>query len=234
MSDKYLYDVIYVIKKVVDKKVQMKRHTRVVAAIIASNAELHEILCEDLQHASLHGDCGLLDHLYHHAIGDGASAIRNASIKDWMFKFSGNQLRIKTTDAGVKVIGLQKGWSADKFDLDGAEKTPFWSRPEKGAQAFSFDDFIKTIRGYVKKLERADEADKFNGDKTAISATITKIADYAEQQKRRLTDKQLGLVHTEEKTVEMPASLQAVSQLNNSDAQTDTQEEVELPQVAVG
>lgn len=173
--------------QVVQFKTQVKRHEKHAKATLGLDAERHILACEDLQHAALHGDVSLCKHLFD-TLGGAESAQRTATLKAWFVMMSGDQM---TADKGE--WKLKKGWTVDKFNLDKAENTPYWTLGgEKAPTAMSFEAFLKMLEGFPKRIDKAVSEDRFNGDPDAVKAIVAGVIDFTKERAKKLTKQQTG------------------------------------------
>lgn len=168
---------------------QMKRHTAVAKKIEAVTLEIHEMACQDLLHAATHGDVSLCRHLYD-ALGGQMSSQRTATLKAWFVLMSGNQMTAEKGEWKMK-----KGWDKSKFQLDTAENTPYWTLAgEKEPTKMSIEQILGFIKGLSKKIDKAVEEDRFNGDPEKAKAIVAAVVDLATERAKRLTAQETGAV----------------------------------------
>lgn len=171
----------------VNIKSQMKKHIALGKTNATLALAIHVAACEDLQHASLHGDVTLCQHLYE-SLGGQKSAARTATLKAWFVKYSGGMI---TAEKGS--WKMKKNWSADKFNLEGAEANPYYAdNGEKEQKPMSFAIFMQFVRGFATKIDRAEKSDNFVGDADKIRTIVNGVIDFAEEKAKRLTAQELG------------------------------------------
>lgn len=174
-------------------KSQMNRHTAVAKKYEGVALEVHVLACEDLIHAREHGDVTLCQHLFNTLggvdKGSSFSHTRVEALKEWFRKMSGGQI---TSEGGT--WKMLKGWNASKFlSEEEIENTPYWKlTPEKKVQAMTIMEFLKTMKGYIKKFEKADEEGNFKGDFEAAKRIVSEVINLADERVKRLTTVQTG------------------------------------------
>lgn len=190
-------------------KSQMAKHVKLGQANERLGLDIHVAACEDLLHAATHGDVSLCQHLYESLGGKGTSAARTASLKAWFVTMSGKQI---TAEKGT--WKLVPKWTKEKFLMERAETEPYFIDGEKELPVLSLDKILGMLAGYVKKVDKAVEADRFNGDAEATKAILSGVVDFATERAKRLTAIQTGAVTNqadkiikEGVVVETPAAL---------------------------
>lgn len=172
----------------VTMKSQIKKHSALAGRNEKLATDIHVAACEDLQHAALHGDVSLCKDLYD-KLGGAMSSARTATLKAWFVLMSGNQM---TAEKGE--WKLKKGWTADKFTLDKAEATPYWTLAgEIEPKNLSLEQILKIMGGLTKRIDKAVENDKFKGDSVAAKDIVTAVVDFATERAKRLTAQQRGM-----------------------------------------
>ena len=189
---------MHTIKEIASVKDQAARQKKLGVILVQKSLESHTLACEDLFHAARTGDVTLCKHLFDVLGGSekGASAIRTASLKNWFFEMSGQQIV-----ARKEGWGLKKGWAADKFKLELAEKTPYYAEPEREPKNLSLAQILNSLAGYVRKVDRAVETDTFNGDPEAAKAILSDVISLANERAKRLTKQQTGEISDKADTI---------------------------------
>lgn len=175
----------------------MKRHTVVAKKYEAVAVEVHVLACEDLMHVvgKGQGDVSLCQHLFvtlgGSLNGKSTSHARVEALKAWFMEMSGNQMT-----AEGESWKLKKGWDASKFRTpEEMEATPYWVlTAERPPVNLSFAAFMATLKGWIRKIETADEKGQFNGDPEKIKGLVAGVIDFAEERAKKLTAQELGTV----------------------------------------
>ena len=140
--------------------------SRVVRVAGKVDSELHTVLCSILTHTAEHGDYTALLPLLN-GLNNG---IRKQGIVSWLKAFSGKQLSARK-DAKSKewLVELAKGWSAEKFDLEGAYAVTFGEFTEEPAPQ-TLD--IKALYKMLAAKATNDQVNKDGSPKVASGAKI--------------------------------------------------------------
>lgn len=155
-------------------KAQVAKHIKIAAAYTKVATDVHLAACEDLLHASIHGDVSLCRDLYD-KLGGAVSPARTATLKQWFMSMSGGQMT-----AEKDTWKLKKGWKPELFLLDQAEASPYWTMGgEVAPKEMSIEAFLKTLAGYAKKIDKAVEEERFTGDPEAAKKLVSQVIDFA-------------------------------------------------------
>ena len=126
-----------------------KRIAKIAKVGNSLQAEIHEIAVQTLGHIAAHGDTTLFTRLL-----DGLpNGQRVKALAFWGNHFSGKQVTASYEKDAGWTTKLVKGWSADKFDLDGAVATTFADLvPEKGYNTLT----MPALAAYFKRQANND------------------------------------------------------------------------------
>jgi hypothetical protein len=181
-------------------KQQFKNHDKVAAVRAASALLIHQYACEALLHVITlgtdgkpFGDVSACFHLYTALGGKDPSSDRTGTLKSWFKEMSGDQM---TAEKGV--WKMKKGWSIDKFQMELAEKTPYYSRTsDPEAKAYSLSEIMKFLNGIPKRIQKAQEKDKFQGDAAKITALVVDMTQYLTEKAKRLSAQESGVLEAQ-------------------------------------
>jgi hypothetical protein len=139
---------------------------RIIKASQHVEGELHNVLCSILTHTAQHGDYTQLVPLMNGL----ANGTRKQGVIAWLKHFSGKQLIVRK-DAETKqfVAQLDKGWSAEKFDLEGAYAVTFGDFTEE-PEPKTLD--IKALYKMLKAKAISDQTNKDGSPKVAPEARV--------------------------------------------------------------
>ena len=90
---------------------------------------------------------------------------------------------------------MKRDWSADKFLMGEAEKTPYFSeRADPEVKPYSLAEIYKVLKSMPKRIEKAKENDKFKGDAAKVTALVLDMTQYLEEKAKRLSAQESGVL----------------------------------------
>lgn len=156
---------------------------------VSAQVAIHEAAVASLAHCRDHGDVSLCQYGYEQ-LGGKNSSTRTNILKVWFARYSGNQM---TAEGGT--WKMKKPWDPSKFDLEGATQNPYWTlEPQKDIKEMSWETILGSIKGYLKKVDKAASEDKFSGNPDAVKALLTNVIDYADGRAKLLSAQDLGKI----------------------------------------
>ena len=186
---------MHTIKAITDTAKQRILHSRLGKDMETLAQETHEALCQDLLHASMHGDVSLCqDICVKMGFGQDYTPAKAAVMKEWLFQFSGKQIVVRTDPrTKEKIWGLVKGWSAENFKLEEAQNTPYWTLfKDEIPKKFSLAQIIKMIEGLPRRVENNVTNETFIGDSTAAVEFSNELVDFVKARKAKYSKDQTG------------------------------------------
>jgi hypothetical protein len=136
---------------------------------------IHDAAVQCLGHASVHGDCTLLDRL----IKGVGKSVRVEGLKVWAGEFSPIRWN-GDGKVGILKVG-QKGFTS--YQVEKANLTPFWTlaaADERTARPMTIDQVLKVIHGLKGRIEKAKTEGRFDGDPEAAMGLVEAVATFTD------------------------------------------------------
>ena len=190
----------------------------------AYQSVLHQALVQCLAHAAEHGDRSLLARLVGGKIkskkgevtenypGVLSKATSPREVRLWV---SHNSPLRWDTDGAIVVskTAVEKGQA---YTLDEADAQPFWAMPENEkdrARPLTYDNILTVVKGLRKRLEKALDEDRFDGDPVAVRQYLDALeaVEPPKVNKRRVVHP--GEKQDAEKAAEAPAATTTTDKL---------------------
>lgn len=156
----------------------LKRIDGKIARIVTNSAKLNELIHETgmdiLRHAQEHGDCTRALKLAQAM----PASMRRAMLIAWFSKFS--PVTVKLGDDPK--VGINKGKTANAYDLEAAGATPFYQMAEDTPETkeYTLAELVKMVQTLGKRIKsKADKGEVADNDREAavrIAGTLEAFA----------------------------------------------------------
>lgn len=154
------------------------RLTRITTNAQKLNEYIHETGMMILRHAQEHGDCTFALKL----VLAMPASMRRTMLIAWFEKYSPIVVKLPTDKLPDGKVGINKGKTANPFDLDGADAEPFYALAETVAEdkTYTLAELIKMVQGVGKriasKVEKGEVADNDREAAVKLAASVEALA----------------------------------------------------------